>query len=317
MISKRPTGERMRVTPGFTMVELLVVIAIVGILIGMLLPAVQSVRESARRVRCKNNLHQIGLAFHDYHNSFNRFPPRRFKFLHSWAVYLLPHIEQQKVRDLYDMNSSWRTFRNQAAVQTIIPTFQCPTSRLSGTLRTQVRRGIHAATNDYAPPSWVSEELVTAGYIRRRSNYKGLLWGTGASGFRDAIDGISQTLLLAEDTSRPLYFRADRKLGPKRSFMSGGNSGVIGGVVRGAGWADPANGIPMNGFTRDGGASPGPCPMNCTNNNEMYSFHVGGVHGLIADGSARFLTQTIEIDTMASLITAAAHEVVPQGQFPK
>lgn len=86
------------------------------------------------------------------------------------------------------------------------------------------------------------------------------------------------------------------------------NFGVDNGIVKGAAWADSRNGIPMHGFTQDGATSPGPCPVNCTNNNEMYSLHSGGVHCVLADGAVRFITQTIDIDTMASLITARAHE---------
>lgn len=299
----------------FTLLELVVVTGLMAGLVAILLPAVQSVREAARQVHCKNNLHQIGLAFHQYHADFRSFPPRRYKFQHSWAIYVLPYIEQQNVRELYDMNAIWYAQRNQEAVQTVVPTFQCPTSRLSGTAHTTIRYERKAATNDYAPPSWVSVELVTAGFIRNRASFLGMLWGGEATGFRDAMDGTSNTMLLAEDTTRPLYFRADRRLGPQYSPSTGGNMGVEDGVVRGAAWADPANGIPMNGFTVDGATSPGPCPVNCTNNNEMYSFHPGGVHCLMTDGAVRFLSESVDIDTAASLITASASDAATPGEF--
>ena len=85
---------------GFTLVELLVVLAIIAILVGLLLPAVQAAREAARRVQCKNNLHQIGLALHNYHGVFRRFPPQRTRNgFHGWAIFTLPYIENQNVRN--------------------------------------------------------------------------------------------------------------------------------------------------------------------------------------------------------------------------
>ena len=301
---------------GFTLVELLVVLAIIAILVGLLLPAVQAAREAARRVQCKNNLHQIGLALHNYHNSFRRFPPQKTRDgFHGWAVFTLPYIEKQNIRAIYRMNYRWSAPENAEAVYAIIPTFQCPTSRLAGTARTHVSGNRWAASNDYAPPGRVSTGLVSAGFIRSRTSYVGLMTGWRRIGFRDAFDGLSNTVLFAEDTTRPDYYRAGKRLGPPNSHASGGNFGVTNGVVKGAAWADARNAIPMHGFTQDGVSSPGPCPINCTNNNEMYSFHSGGVHCVLADGAVRFLSQSIDIDTMTSLITAKAHEVIPVEDY--
>ncbi|MFK8115119.1 MAG: DUF1559 domain-containing protein [Rubripirellula sp.] len=296
---------------GFTLVELLVVIAIIAILIGLLLPGVQAVREAARRVQCMNNLHQIGLAIHNYHDAFRQFPPQRTKRgFHGWAVFTLPYLEAQAVRDKYNMNYHWSSVENAEAVSVIVPQYQCPSSRLSGTARTYVADGRWAASNDYAPPGSVSRNLVTAGFIRSRPSYDGLMQGWKRTGFRDALDGTSSTLFFAEDTSRPEYYVAGGRLGPKHSPPSGGNFGVTGGVVKGAAWADSRNGIPMHGFTYDGASSPGPCPINCTNNNEMFSFHSDGVHCLLTDGAVRFISKSIDIDTMASLITSKCREVI-------
>ncbi|MGI9472076.1 MAG: DUF1559 domain-containing protein [Rubripirellula sp.] len=303
---------------GFTLVELVVVIGLIAILIGMLLPAVQAAREAARRVQCQNNLHQIGIALHNYHNAFRRFPPQRTRNgFHGWAIFTLPYLENQSIRDSYKMHVPWHAPENAKAVYAMVPTFQCPTSRLSGTARTHIAGNRWAASNDYAPPGAVSARLVSAGFIRTRASYVGLMRGWQRISFRDAFDGLSNTLLFAEDTTRPDYYRAGKRLGPDFSPPSGGNFGVTGGVVKGAAWADSRNGIPMHGFTQDGKSSPGPCPINCTNNNEMYSFHSGGVHCVLADGAVRFLSQTIDIDTMASLITSQGHEVVPLEDFAR
>ena len=311
LLNRRSLGRH-----GFTLVELLVVLAIIAILVGLLLPAVQAAREAARRVQCKNNLHQIGLALHNYHGVFRRFPPQRTRNgFHGWAIFTLPYIENQNLREAYRMNYRWSAPQNAEAVYAMVPTFQCPTSRLSGTSRTHIANGRWAASNDYAPLGAVSARLATAGLIRPRSSYIGLMRGWTRIGFRDAFDGLSQTILFAEDTTRPNYYIAGKRLGPPTSPSSGGNFGVANGVVKGAAWADSRNAIPMHGFTHDGKSSPGPCPINCTNNNEMYSFHSGGVHCVLADGAVRFLSQTIDIDTMASLITSKGHELIPVEDF--
>lgn len=115
----------------FTLVELLVVIAIIGILIALLLPAVQAAREAARRGQCANHLHQIGVAMHNYHSTHGMLPfacgnwnsvPRTG----TWAAFLLPYLEQQAVYDQFDFNVEMRDPKNAQVVQSIIPTYICP-----------------------------------------------------------------------------------------------------------------------------------------------------------------------------------------------
>jgi prepilin-type N-terminal cleavage/methylation domain-containing protein len=296
---------------GFTLIELLVVIAIIGILVGLLTPAVQAAREAARRMQCQNNLHQIGLGFHNYHAAFKRLPPQRTaNGFHGWAIFTLPFIEKQNVYEKYNMAYRWSAPQNEAAVRAKIPTFQCPSSRPSNLTMVHVAGSRYAAPTDYAPPTGVSGRLVQAGLIKKRTSLKGFFRGPGAVKFRDARDGLSNTLIFAEDTTRPEFWTRGT-LGPDFLPSTGGNFGVSNGVVRGAAWADSVNAIPMHGFTRDGLTSPGPCPINCTNNNEMYSQHsASGVQLLMGDGAVRFMTDSVEIDVMASLITADAGELV-------
>ena len=113
----------------FTLVELLVVIAIIGILIGMLLPAVQMVRESARRTTCSNNIRQIGLSVQMYHGIHKQIPPSRpaDNFL-TWPVLLLPHLEQTNLYDRFDIKATY-ALQDPVAIETSVPVYLCPSRR--------------------------------------------------------------------------------------------------------------------------------------------------------------------------------------------
>jgi prepilin-type N-terminal cleavage/methylation domain-containing protein len=117
---------------GFTLVELLVVIAIIGILIALLLPAVQAAREAARRSQCSNNLKQIGLAMHSYHDINGKFPPSRIARgdYVTWAVLILPHMEQQAMYELWNLQVTLASpSQSQTAKQAMVPGYFCPTRR--------------------------------------------------------------------------------------------------------------------------------------------------------------------------------------------
>ncbi len=293
----------------FTLVELLVVIAIIGILVALLLPAVQAAREAARRMSCQNNIKQLGLALHNYHDTHKALPTSRTNSpRHAWAPFLFPFIEQTNLYDQYNWNVNWDHPANQPTIATHVSTFRCP-SAPGGTRRLDtVRSGIQAATSDYAPIAGVANIVVTAGYISN-TNLRGAIVGQRWVRMTEITDGTSNTIFIGEDAGRPAFWISSGQ-GPQNNNPGNGNLSVLNGRVMGAGWADIRSAIPLHTFRRDGLRVPGPCPINCTNNNEAFSFHPGGIDTVFADGSVRFLNETISIATYAGLITRSGGEVV-------
>lgn len=293
---------------GFTLVELLVVMAIIALLVGLLLPAVQAAREAARRMSCSNNLRQIGLAAHNYHSAYKQFPKQAVPGRgHTWVVAMLPFFERGAVQEKYDFNYSWNHPENGDAIKSKIETLLCPSSP-KGDYLDEVRPNVWTATTDYVPHGAISRGIMNAGFVKRRRKPTGLI-NKAVTRNRDVLDGLSNTLLLVECAGRPEYWVLGR-LGPDTNNNGCGNFNVTNGRSKGGGWADPTNMVPMHGFSEDGLRCHGPKPINVTNNNEAYSFHVGGMQINLADGSTRFITAQIDLELYASLITKAEGELI-------
>jgi prepilin-type N-terminal cleavage/methylation domain-containing protein/prepilin-type processing-associated H-X9-DG protein len=278
---------------GFTLIELLVVIAIIAVLIGLLLSAVQKVREAAARIQCANHLKQLGLALQMYHDANSKFPPGQVKgpypdarvywtVNHGWAVYILPYIEQQQLYDLYHWNLDAADPGNQPVVAHPLKDFWCPSTPqqdryfYGGPLAAYGGKG---ACGDYAP-TWGVDPALTTG------DYRGVLVPNCLTKIADITDGTSNTILLSEDAGRPRLWQAGTP-GPDQ-------------VISGGPWAGFNTGITVR---------PGPCALNCTNDHEVYSFHTGGANAVFADGHVRFLNTGMSLPTLAALVTRAGGEV--------
>jgi prepilin-type N-terminal cleavage/methylation domain-containing protein len=315
--SRMPAMNSPTTRRGFTLIELLVVIAIIAILIGLLLPAVQKVRETAARMQCQNNLKQIGIALHAYHSANGYFPPGALRSSasaqmrqklgmtvtnanHSWAIFILPYIEQENLSKLYNINADWASVTNQPVREAIVKTFQCSSSPNNAKFNEQVLGGItiRAAPGDYAPNNAYSSALEGAGLVDVCLNRNGILQVNQTWSIPEIIDGTSNTMMISECAGRPDFFRAGRLVTPMGSTDGG--------------WADHNSEYIVHGMTDDGVNSPGPCHTNCTNGNEVYSFHTGGANHVMGDGAVRFIPRSMNIRVFVKLVTRAGNDIITE-----
>ena len=320
-ISHSAAGRTRR--QGFTLIELLVVIAIIAVLIGLLLPAVQKVRAAAARLQCQNNLKQIGLAMHNYESSYSSWPAQSTGPTTptagtlpagSWMTKILPYIEQGNVYQLYNPNLDWYDPANQTAVNTHIATLFCPVSDQTRagfeytrfTISTP-RFFLNGAPTDYTNVGGVGTALV-ASLTPPPADPTGIL-GTQPVRILQVTDGLSNTVLVTECANRPQLWQLNQlvsQLPPPVPWSSSSDMPFVTGGV----WASHLKGFLIDGAGFDGRTNGGPCAMNCSNDNEVYSLHSGGANFLLADGSVHFITETISIQTLAALSTRAGGETI-------
>jgi prepilin-type N-terminal cleavage/methylation domain-containing protein/prepilin-type processing-associated H-X9-DG protein len=311
------TDSSRRRRTAFTLVELLVVITIIGVLVALLLPAVQAARESARRTHCINNLKQIGLAAHQHHDTYGVFPPgwvkapatvpqgKIIKGGHGFFPFLLPYLEEEALAKIYRWDKRSQGPENQPVASTQLAVLQCPSAEPDRWV-TAVEDSLNysyggkGACSDYAGVRDIDPSLVDLGLVDPTAHYEGVLTANELTShfltrIKDITDGASKTLLVTECAGRPEMWRAGRSI--PEIFAPGGP--WVGGVL-----------ILFQGSTTDGATKPGPCAINCTNNREPYSFHPLGANAVFADGSTHFLRADMDIRIFARLVTRAGDEVV-------
>jgi len=378
-----PTPVRPPRRTGFTLVELLVVIAIIATLIGLLLPAVQSAREAARRTQCSNSIRQCGLALHQFVSAKGSLPnssrpPSGANGRVSWVTRSLPYMEDRQLADSYDFDAaganwssataragSGRTVPNAVLVMTVIPHLQCPsdpegsgsydgdpdTSSTpsgygSGPAAVNADRsgfttpGLFCATTDYSPTTFVdnrltgkadvvapgSQKVVSSGTVATTAA-AGLLYkdydGRTKAKINQCTDGLSKTIALAESAGRPAKYVRGKKVGTFPADR-----------VNGGGWCRPASDLAFKGAAADGSAvgSSAVQAINVTNGENVttatfggteygkegtgdpYSFHPGTINVLMGDGSARSVSDDVEIRVFAAMVTRAGGENVADQQ---
>jgi prepilin-type N-terminal cleavage/methylation domain-containing protein len=312
--------------PAFTIVELLVVIAIIGLLVVLLLPAIQAAREAARKMSCSNNLRQVGLAvpmFEDsrrslpmaaYGRPYAKFSDNPQDLISSVFTHLLPYLEEKAAYERYDWNRDWAAAENQAVVNTVVPTFRCPSSAGEPLQRGLRAAGVHfpdhtAAVSDFtAVYSWGYPLAIPANQPYRD------IWGTSAlsplheSGVyrrpvrRYVIDGASRTLTFVERASS-----TDRWVSGKLTETNPSTASEW------APWAGQGCNWILS-YTDDGAnyapSGLGDCNVNCSNHQGVYAFHPGGAHGVCLDGRIVFLHGDIQPEVLYALVTRSRGETI-------
>ena len=290
---------------GFTLIELLVVIAIIAILIALLLPAVQQAREAARRTQCRNNLKQIGLALHNYHDVYDTLPPgvvhktgnQNVAALGSygWGTFILPQLEQTTLFDAMQANG---VDLDQLLRNTSNPVAQaCPSRPCRSTAARRTRRRISTTaangTSLIPPSSGTTVHLATANYVGicgtrwstpenwivNRVDPYGTFWGDSRVKFRDVTDGLSNTMIVGE---------RDWELGWAANWI--GQRNYTGTGI----WGMRQNLAILDVKINDPVLQPNGNPAV---SRGFSSRHTGGAHFLLGDGSVRFISENIHFNT--------------------
>ena len=291
---------------GFTLIELLVVIAIIGALVALLLPAIQSARESGRRTSCINNLKQLGLAFHMHHDAKGGLPASRTLrevdpdvwVGNGWTIDILPYIEGSVLHKSFNFKLPYYHVDNQLVILQGESLFQCPSTPNFGRL---VRL---AAFND---PEWIDPPIYGAAgdyYVHHTNVVKpdktsalpALAAFDELTPFRKITDGLSKTLIVNEMAGRPDRYAFGYRDGESYSQQKGWSA-----------WAGYQS-MPLKSYKASGTGYGFDCVVNCNNDSGIYSFHPQGANTLLLDSSVHFLRQDADVAAVLSLATRAGGE---------
>ncbi|MDB5345936.1 MAG: pulG 5 [Schlesneria sp.] len=322
--------QTLRRRAGFTLIELLVVIAIIAVLIALLLPAVQQAREAARRTQCKNNMKQLGLALHNYHDTSKQFPPGCFVVNSaqygtnrgSMLAQLLPYFDQAPLYNAINFSAAdYDTIAlpsGQLICKQVVPALLCPSDgtngngTLSGMGQNISPQSDSRAVSNYAYSMGAQNNECATGWNVINSNgsqnhgdtmdpglisgpFAHMAWGAG---LRDLTDGSTNTILMGE--TRPKCSTHQQN----------------GWFHSNALWCNTAAGINVATCTGEPGAG-GPCGVPGSPawgaSQSFKSMHTGGCHILLGDGSIRFISQNIDFATLQKLGDRRDGQVV--GEF--
>jgi len=311
---------------GFTLIELLVVIAIIAVLISLLLPAVQSAREAARRAQCINNLKQLGIGMHNHHDSQGTFPPGAWNSpSRTWTMPILPYLEQQAMSNALNLNAPFYDLRNSTVTGAVVSAFLCP--------------------SDGGNTVPITTTVGGGPWTRKKANYVAN-WGnshydqgnpnpfSGPNGDVVPIRGAFR----ANSTTNPPFSIRDFTDGTSNTMMM---SEVIAAVpngtlvdLRGDIWNNGKGSTmymaytPPNSSIRDQMNDTKDCaypfqqnpPCSIGNGSQpdfaaARSHHSGGVNVLFADGSAKFIKDSVNIDIWRAISTKDGGEVVSSDQY--
>lgn len=270
---------------GFTLIELLVVIAIIAVLIALLLPAVQQAREAARRSQCQNNLKQMGLAVDNFHDVFRYIPYSRQDTFETWAVIILPHLEQTALFNQWNMSKSYYT-QATSVIRTPVQTYLCPSRRAGSNNLLSTAGDVEQGTTNPSLPGAVGDYACCVGdptgmgdyYPGQNSpppangafRYKNLAMPVR---YRDILDGLTNTLFIGEKHVRISTLNQDG------SIWNGDN---------GASFKKAGVGAPLGKSLNDAAGQFG-------------SWHTGVCFFSFGDGSVRPLSVSMDLTTLGYL----------------
>ena len=274
-----------KVRSGFTLIELLVVIAIIAVLIALLLPAVQQAREAARRTQCRNNMHQIGLALHNYHDAHGMFPAAYYAAPNAdggngwgFGAMLLPYLDESAVYNTANFTLGSGTAENATARWARLAQFICPSDRDPQLV--DVGNGITASVSTYVPMAG------TECMHHHPSDNDGMFFHNSRVRIRDVRDGTSNTVAAGE-----------RSVGLLDATWQGAITGAINPRIRTAGHSGHSPNHPIR------------------HEDDFCSAHEGGLFCLFADGQVRFISENIDLTVWRALSTRAGNELVDDEDY--